>query len=64
VAGATSYRVFVNGVPHGTADGGLSSYRITALRKKTRYTVTVRADTTTQAAGPESNKVTFTTKSK
>jgi len=64
VAGATSYRVFVNGTPHGTADGGLSSYRITRLSKKTKYSVTVRADTTNQPNGPESNKVSFTTKSK
>jgi hypothetical protein len=64
VAGATSYRVFVNGTPHGTADGGLSSYRITRLSKKTRYRVTVRADTTNQPTGPESKPVTFTTKSK
>jgi chitodextrinase len=64
VSGATSYRIYVNGVPHGTADGGLSSYRITALKKKTRYKVTVRADTTNQPTGPESKPVTFTTKSK
>lgn len=64
VAGATSYRVFVNGEPHGTADGGLSSYRITGLHKKTKYKVTVRADTTNQPTGPESKPVNFTTKSK
>jgi chitodextrinase len=64
VSGATSYRVYVNNGPHGTADGGLSSYRITGLHKKTKYRVTVRADTTNQAAGPESKPVTFTTKSK
>lgn len=64
VSGATSYRIYVNGVPHGTADGGLSSYRITSLKKKTKYRVTVRADTTNQPTGPESKPATFTTKSK
>lgn len=64
ISGATSYRIYVNGVPHGTADGGLSSYRVTALHKKTKYKVTVRADTTNQEPGPESKPVYFTTKSK
>jgi len=64
VAGATSYRIYVNNVAHGTADGGLSSYRIQGLHKKTRYSVKVAADTTNQAQGPSSKTVTFTTKSK
>lgn len=64
VSGATSYRIYVNGNNRGTADGGLSSYRVTGLSKKTKYKVTVRADTTNQNPGPESAAVTFTTKSK
>jgi chitodextrinase len=64
IPGATSYRIYVNEIPHGTADGGLSSYRITKLSKKTKYRVTVRADTTNQLPGPESKPVYFTTKSK
>lgn len=64
VAGATSYRVYVNGSVRGAADGGLSSNRITGLSKKTRYTVQVAADTTNQEPGPKSKAVTFTTKSK
>lgn len=64
VPGATSYRVKVNGNIRGTADGGLSSTRITGLSKKTKYTVTVAADTTNQSPGPDSAKVSFTTKTK
>lgn len=64
VPGATGYRVKVNGNIRGTADGGLSSTRITGLSKKTKYTVTVAADTSNQSPGPDSAKVSFTTKSK
>ncbi|MFJ3812579.1 fibronectin type III domain-containing protein [Streptomyces sp. NPDC090073] len=64
VSGATSYRVYINGHLRGTADGGLSSYRVTGLSKKTKYKATVRADTTNQEPGPESKPVSFTTKSK
>lgn len=64
VSGATSYRVKVNGQIRGTADGGLSSTRITGLSKKTRYSVTVAADTTNQSPGPDSKPVSFTTKTK
>lgn len=64
VPSATSYRIYVNNVAHGTADGGLSSYRIQGLHKKTRYSVKVAADTTNQAQGPASKPVSFTTKSK
>lgn len=64
VPGATSYRIYVNGNLRGAADGGLSSYRVTGLSKKTKYRATVRADTTNQEPGPESKPVAFTTKSK
>lgn len=64
VSGATSYRVKVNGQIRGTADGGLSSTRITGLSKKTRYSVTVAADTSNQSPGPDSKPVSFTTKTK
>jgi hypothetical protein len=64
VPGATAYRVYVNGNLRGSADGGLSSTRITGLSRKTRYSVTVRADTTNQEPGPASKPVSFTTKSK
>lgn len=64
VSGATSYRVYLNGHLRGTADGGLSSYRVTGLSKKTRYSAQVAADTTNQEPGPKSSAATFTTKSK
>jgi hypothetical protein len=64
VKGATSYRIYVNGHLRGTADGGLSSYRVSGLSKKTTYAVTVAADTTNQEPGPMSAAVRFTTKSK
>jgi hypothetical protein len=64
VSGATGYRVYLNGHQRGSADGSLSSYRVTGLNKKTRYSVTVRADTSNQQPGPPSHAVSFTTKSK
>lgn len=64
VSGATAYRIYVNGNVRGAADGGLSSYRVTGLAKKTRYSVQVVADTTNQEPGPKSKAATFTTKSK
>jgi hypothetical protein len=64
VSGATSYRVYVNGQIRGTADGGLTSTRVTGLSKKTKYKVEVAADTTNQPPGPKSAPVSFTTKSK
>lgn len=64
VANAQYYRIYVNGKPRGSADGGLSSYRITGLSGKTRYYVQVAGDTTTANPGPPSAKVNFTTKSK
>lgn len=64
VSGATGYRIYLNGHQRGSADGGLRSYRVTGLSKKTRYSVTVRADTSNQEPGPPSKPVSFTTKSK
>lgn len=64
VSGATSYRIYVNGNLRGAADGGLTSYRVAGLSKKTKYKVEVAADTTNQAPGPKSAPVYFTTKSK
>lgn len=62
VAGATGYNWYLNGVAHGHSDG--PSYRVVGLKKKTRYSVTVKADTSTQGPGPASSSKSFTTKSK
>lgn len=64
VSGASSYRIYLNNSLRGTADGGLSSYRVAGLSRKTRYRVIVRADTTNQVPGPASKPITFITKSK
>lgn len=63
VPGAQLYHVYLNGILKGSPDGTASSFRLSGLRKKTKYTVTVRADTTTQPEGPASRPVAFTTKS-
>lgn len=60
VPGAQYYRWYINGVAHGSSDG--PSYDIQGLKPKTRYQVSVKADTTSQTPGPESGKRTFTTK--
>lgn len=60
VSGATGYRWYVNGSLDGATDA--PAHTITGLRRGTRYSVSVRADTATQGPGPESAKRSFTTK--
>ncbi len=62
VAGATGYRWYVNGKLNGATDG--PAHSISGLKKSTKYTVSVKADNSTQAPGPESAKRSFTTRSK
>lgn len=62
VSGATGYLWYINGVAHGHSDG--PTYKVVSLKPKTKYTLSVAADTSTQAPGPQSAKRTFTTKSK
>lgn len=60
VPGATYYRIYVNGIAHGSSEP--LSYTIQGLKANTSYKVSVRADTTNQSPGPESAKVTAKTK--
>lgn len=60
VAGATGYNWYVNNIAHGHSDG--PTYTLTGLKSKTRYRVTVAADTSTQAAGKQSAATSFKTK--
>ena len=62
VPGAESYLWYVNGVAHGHSDA--PTYKVMGLKPKTKYTVTVDADTHTQSPGKQSAKATFTTKAK
>lgn len=62
VPGAEGYEWFLNGGPKGHTDA--PAYTFTGLKKSTKYTITVRADVSTQSAGPMSAARTFTTKSK
>lgn len=62
VSGAQGYNWYINGVAHGHSDA--PTYRVVGLRKKTKYSVSVKADTSTQGPGPESARKSFTTKSK
>lgn len=62
VSGATGYNWYLNGVAHGHSDK--PSYRVTGLKKRTKYAASVKADTSTQGPGPESARKSFTTKSK
>jgi chitodextrinase len=64
VSGATGYRIYLNNHQRGSTDSANSSYRVTGLSKKTKYSVTVKADTSNQEPGPASKAVSFTTKSK
>lgn len=60
VPGATYYRWELNGRPAGASD---QPYRdFTGLKAGTTYSVTVTADTTNQAPGPESGALKVTTK--
>lgn len=60
VAGADGYLWYINGVAHGHSDA--PTYPVSALRTKTSYQVSVAADNTTQAPGPQSARATFKTK--
>lgn len=62
VSGATYYRWYVNGRANGSSDG--PSRTIGGLKPRTRYKITVRADTTNQEPGPESSPLSVTTKRK
>lgn len=62
VPGAQGYEWFLNGGPKGHTDA--PAYTFSGLKPKTRYSVTVRADVSTQSAGPMSAARAFTTKSK
>lgn len=62
VSGATGYHWYLNGRFHGETDA--PAHQINGLKRRTKYTVSVRADTATQGPGPESAKKSFTTKSK
>lgn len=56
------YRIYVNGIPHGAADGGLNSYTVNGLKANTTYSIYVVADTTNQVPGPPSATVKVKTK--
>lgn len=62
VAGADYYRIYIDNVAHGSADGGLTSYTVQGLKANTAYKVSVAADTTTSEPGPKSGRVSFRTK--
>lgn len=62
VPGADHYLIYINGVAHGSSDH--SPYTVVSLRPRTRYSVTVKADTTSQGPGPASRSAKFTTRKK
>ncbi len=62
VPGATGYKWYINGAQRGSSDA--PSFRVTGLKRKTKYSASVKADTATQGPGPESARKSFTTKSK
>lgn len=62
VVGAQGYEWFLNGDPKGHTDA--PAYTFAGLRPGTKYTAAVRADVSTQLAGPLSAGRAFTTKSK
>jgi len=62
VTGAEYYRWYLNGTAHGASDN--PTYKFTGLKKGTKYTVTVAADTTSNTPGPVSSSLSVTTKSK
>lgn len=59
VKNSTGYNWWINGVAHGRSDG--TSYTVHGLTPGTRYSVKVTADNATQAPGPYSPSVSFTT---
>lgn len=62
VSGATRYGWYLNNVAHGSSDG--PAYTLQGLKRGTRYSLTVAADTATQGPGPRSGARSFTTKKK
>ncbi len=60
VSGATGYNWYINNVAHGHSDA--PHYAISGLKKSTKYTLKVTADNASQAPGPASGSVVFTTK--
>jgi len=62
VPGATGYKWYINGSQRGSSDA--PTFRVTGLKRKTKYSASVKADTATQGPGPESARKSFTTKSK
>lgn len=60
VAGATSYRWYVNGSAAGASDH--PTYTVGGLHPNSSYSLTVAADTTNQTPGPKSGAVRFKTK--
>ena len=60
VSGAEYYRWYVNGVAHGASDN--PTYTISGLKKGTKYSIQVAADTTSNTPGPMSAKYTAITK--
>lgn len=61
VAGADSYRIYVNDVAHGSEDDR-TQYTISGLSPNKSYKVTVKADAQNQTPGPVSSAVTAKTK--
>jgi chitodextrinase len=60
-ADAGFYRLYVNGAARGTSED--TTHTIGSLKKKTKYTIEVKADSTGGSASPAA-KITVTTKSK
>ncbi len=60
VTGADYYRWYITGADNAVSDG--PTVTVTGLKPNTSYSVTVRADTSTGAVGPESGRRTFRTK--
>lgn len=62
VVGATYYRIYVNGIAHGSTDAVNLNYVVNGLRANTTYSIYVVADTTNQPSGPKSATVKVKTK--
>jgi hypothetical protein len=60
VSGADRYGWYINGIAHGSSDG--PSYTVQGLKPNTSYRVSVAADNSTQAPGPQSPSKSFKTK--
>lgn len=60
VTGADRYAWYINGVAHGSSDG--PTYTVVGLKPNAAYQVSVAADNSTQAPGPQSSRKSFRTK--